>query len=167
MFILHVLVLCRGYFRPLSQELWFATLSNRQSWETELLCPPPSPTPPPPQPGPPPPEASQKHPAGVGEGLWLEERVLQSQWGEDRGGSLQRAIWGQKNPLSVREIFVRNSGAGNGCANFMGACEKCVRSAGKNHFHKIPRFRGGGVFRVFGGGGGEVPILFLWARGFF
>ena len=33
----------------------------------------------------------------------------------------------------------------------------------KNHFvHKIPRFRGG-----FLGGGGEVPILFLWARGFF
>ena len=32
--------------------------------------------------------------------------------------------------------------------------------------HKIPRFRGGylGVFR---GGGVKVPILFLWARGFF
>ena len=28
--------------------------------------------------------------------------------------------------------------------------------------HKIPRFGGGGF-----GGGGEVPILFLWARGFF
>ena len=25
----------------------------------------------------------------------------------------------QKNPLSVRKIRVRNSGAGNGCANFM------------------------------------------------
>ena len=54
------------------------------------------------------------------------------------------------------------------------------------HVHKIPRFRGG-VFWVWGGGecpfyfygrgdfsdmrfcggGGEVPILFLWARGFF
>ena len=31
-------------------------------------------------------------------------------------------------------------------------------------FPEIPRFRGG----HFGfGGGGEVPILFLWARGFF
>ena len=25
----------------------------------------------------------------------------------------------QKNPFSVRKIRVRNSGAGNGCANFM------------------------------------------------
>ena len=27
----------------------------------------------------------------------------------------------QKNPFSVRKIFVRDSGAGNGCANFVGA----------------------------------------------
>ena len=32
----------------------------------------------------------------------------------------------------------------------------------KSHVRKIPLF-GGGCF----GGGGEVPILFLWARGFF
>ena len=36
----------------------------------------------------------------------------------------------------------------------------------QNHVHKIPRFRGGGYFG-FWGEGGEVPILFLWARGFF
>ena len=36
----------------------------------------------------------------------------------------------------------------------------------KTHVHKIPRFRGGGYFG-FWGGGGEVPILFLRARGFF
>ena len=47
---------------------------------------------------------------------------------------------------------------------FYGRLEKCVLSAGKTHVHKIPRFRGG-VFWVLGGGG--VPILFLWARGFF
>ena len=47
----------------------------------------------------------------------------------------------------------------------MGASKKCVLSAGKTHVHKIPPFRGGGVFWVLGGGG--VPILFLWARGFF
>ena len=35
----------------------------------------------------------------------------------------------------------------------------------KSHAHKIPRFRGEGILG-FGGGGGEVPILFLWARGF-
>ena len=56
----------------------------------------------------------------------------------------------QKNPR-VRKIRVRNSGAGNGCANFMDTWKKCVLSAG----------------RGFGGGGGGVPILFLWARGFY
>ena len=35
----------------------------------------------------------------------------------------------------------------------------------KTHVHKIPRFRGGGILGF--GGGGEVPILFSWARGFF
>ena len=35
----------------------------------------------------------------------------------------------------------------------------------ETHVHKIPRFRGGGILGFFGGGG--VPILFLWARGFF
>ena len=69
----------------------------------------------------------------------------------------------QKNPR-VRKNFVRNSGAGNGCANFVDTWKKCPLSAGKTHVHKIPPF-GGGVFWVFGGGG--VPILFLWARGFF
>ena len=57
----------------------------------------------------------------------------------------------QKNPR-VRKSFVRNSGAGNGCVNFMDAW-KSVLYAGKNHVHKIPRFRGGGVFWVLGAGG--------------
>ena len=37
------------------------------------------------------------------------------------------------------------------------------------HARKIPRFRGGGKLGCFlgGRGGVEVPILFLWARGFF
>ena len=35
----------------------------------------------------------------------------------------------------------------------------------KTHVHKIPRFRGGGGGWVLLEGG--VPILFLWARGFF
>ena len=58
----------------------------------------------------------------------------------------------QKNPR-VRKNFVRDSGAGNGCANFMDAWKKCALSAGETHVHKIPRFRGGGVFWVLGGGG--------------
>ena len=51
----------------------------------------------------------------------------------------------QKKPR-VHNFSARNSGAGNGCANFMGAWHFCVLSAGKNpHAHKIPPFRGGVV----------------------
>ena len=60
----------------------------------------------------------------------------------------------QKNPR-VRKIRVRNSGAGNGCANFMGARKKCVLSAGKTMSVKFPFFGGG-----FGGGGGECRFYF-------
>ena len=58
---------------------------------------------------------------------------------------------GQKSLVSVN-FFARNSGAGNGCANFMSAWKNCVLSAGNLHAHKIPRFRGGD-FGFFGGGG--------------
>ena len=68
----------------------------------------------------------------------------------------------QKNPFSVRKIRVRNSGAGNGCANFMDTWKKCILSAGKTMSVKFLLLGGGGL-----GGGGGVPILFLWARGFF
>ena len=57
-----------------------------------------------------------------------------------------------ENPR-VRKIFVRNSGVGNGCTNFMDAWKTCALSAGKTHVHKIPRFRGGGGYFGFGGGG--------------
>ena len=66
--------------------------------------------------------------------------------------------------MSVK-CFVRNSGAGNGCANFMGAWKKCVLSAGNPMSIEFLVLGGGGVFWVLEGGG-EVPILFLWARGF-
>ena len=66
----------------------------------------------------------------------------------------------QKNPR-VRKILVRNSGAGNGCANLMDTWKNCVLSAGKPMSIKFLLL---GVFWVWGGG---VPILFLWARGFF
>ena len=52
----------------------------------------------------------------------------------------------QKNPR-VRKIRVRNSGAGNGCANFMDTWKTCVLSAGKTMSVKFPFFWGG-----FGGG---------------
>ena len=35
---------------------------------------------------------------------------------------------------------------------FYGRLGKCILSAGKAHVHKIPRFWGGGVFWVWGGG---------------
>ena len=59
----------------------------------------------------------------------------------------------QKNPR-VRKIFVRNSGAGNGCANLnLWVPGKMRPFCRKNNVHQIPRFRGG-VFWVLGGGGG-------------
>ena len=68
----------------------------------------------------------------------------------------------QKNPR-VRKIFVRNSGAGNGCANFMGAWQKCALSAGKARVHKIPSFRGGARC-ILGLGGGSADFIFMGAR---
>ena len=79
-------------------------------------------------------------------------------------GPLRAPLWAT-NPR-VRKISVRNSGAGKLLRQFYGRLEKKRPFCRKSHVHKIPRFRGGGYFWVLGGGG-EVPILFLWARGFF
>ena len=69
--------------------------------------------------------------------------------------------------FSVKSLAC-SSGAGNVRTNFMGTWDFLVLSAGKPHANKIPPCRGGvlGSFRR-GGGVVEVPILFLWARGFF
>ena len=66
----------------------------------------------------------------------------------------------RKNLVSVK-FFARNSRAGNGCANFMGAKKNCVLSAGKPPCPKIPRFRGGvlGSWR-----GGKCRFYFMGAR---
>ena len=64
----------------------------------------------------------------------------------------------QKNPR-VRKIRVRNSGAGNGSANFMDTWKKSVLSAGKPVSVKFLLFRGG-----FGGGGGSADFIFMGAR---
>ena len=66
----------------------------------------------------------------------------------------------QKNPR-VRKIFVRNSGAGNGCANFMGTWKKCVRSAGKTMSKKFLVLGGGGFWFW---GGGSADFIFMGAR---
>ena len=64
----------------------------------------------------------------------------------------------QKNPC-VRKIRVRNSGAGNGCANFMDTWKKCVLSAGKPMSIK---------FCVLGGvlGGGKCRFYFYGREDF-
>ena len=71
--------------------------------------------------------------------------------------------------LASVKIFVRNSRAGNGCANFMGAWKKCALSAGRTHVHKIPLFRGGGFWvlgrvecRFYFYGRGDFSESFLW-----
>ena len=50
---------------------------------------------------------------------------------------------------------------------FYGRLEKMPPFCRKSHVHKIPRLGAGGGGGILGLGGGEVPILFLWARGFF
>ena len=71
-----------------------------------------------------------------------------------------KVVFNQKNPFSVHKMFVRNSGAGNGCVNFMDAWKKCVLSAGKTHVRKIARFRGGD----FGFGGGGKCRFYFYGR---
>ena len=46
---------------------------------------------------------------------------------------------------------------------FYGRLEKCVLSAGKTHAHKIPHFRGGGIWG-FLGGEGSADFIFMGAR---
>ena len=59
-------------------------------------------------------------------------------------------------------LFARTSGAGNGCANLMGAWKNAFFLLENPMSMKIPRFRGGGVFWVFGGG--SADFIFMGAR---
>ena len=68
----------------------------------------------------------------------------------------------QKNPR-VRKIRVCNSGAGNGCANFMGAWKKGVLSAGKPMYIKFLVLGGGGYLGL---GGGECRFYSYGCGGF-
>ena len=60
----------------------------------------------------------------------------------------------QKNPRG-HKIFVRNSGAGNGCANFMGTWKNCFLSARKPMSIKFLVLGGGGILGFGGGGEGH------------
>ena len=76
------------------------------------------------------------------------------------GGAVNSLLNIKKNPR-VRKIFVRNSGAGNGCANFMDAWKNASALQEKPFFPIKFLILGGGGYLGFWGGG--VPILFLWA----
>ena len=60
-----------------------------------------------------------------------------------------------------------NSGAGNGCANFMCACHFWLFLLEKPHAHKIPRYRGGGGCWGFLEGGGWKCQFYFYERGDF
>ena len=66
----------------------------------------------------------------------------------------------QKNSR-VREIFVRNSGAGNGCVNFMDAWKNAFFLQEKPMSVKFIVL-GGGYFGF--GGGGSADFIFMGAR---
>ena len=65
----------------------------------------------------------------------------------------------QKNPR-VREILVRDSGARNGCTNFMDTWKNAFFLQEQPMPIKFLLLGGEGGF-----GGGAVPILFFWAHG--
>ena len=67
-----------------------------------------------------------------------------------------------RNYIRVRKIRVRNSGAGNGCANFMGAWKTMRSFCRKTYVNKMPCFRGWGVFWVCRGGG-SADFIFMGA----
>ena len=73
----------------------------------------------------------------------------------------------QKNPR-VRKILVRNSGAGNGCANFVGAWKNALFLQEKPMSIKFLLLRGKGYFGFWGEcqfyfyGRGDFSDLWRW-----
>ena len=70
----------------------------------------------------------------------------------------------QKNPrVRSKTCFARNSGARNGCANFMGAWKKLHPFSRQTALPiKFFVLGGGGLFWVFGGGGADC--IFMGAK---
>ena len=64
----------------------------------------------------------------------------------------------QKNPR-VRKIRVRNSGAGNGCANFMDTWKNASVLQEKPMSIKFLVLGGGGGILGFGGGGADFIFM--------
>ena len=74
---------------------------------------------------------------------------------------LLKVLKNQKNPR-VHKICVRNSGAGNGCANFMDTWKNAFFLQEKPMSIKFLVLGGGGYFGFFGGGGAD--FIFMRAR---
>ena len=68
----------------------------------------------------------------------------------------------QKKILVSVIFLVRNSGAGNGCTNFMGAWKNALFLQEKPMSIKFLVL--GGVFWVWGGGVGSADFIFMGAR---
>ena len=61
-------------------------------------------------------------------------------------------------------MFVRNSGAGNGCVNFMDAWKNAFFLQEKPMSIKFLVLGGGGILGFGGGGGGSADFIFMGAR---
>ena len=73
-------------------------------------------------------------------------------------------FWKNQKKPHVRNFAARRSGAGNGCAKFMGAWHFLVLSARKPPMPIALLVLGGGVWFFFEGGW-KCPISFFWAWG--
>ena len=69
------------------------------------------------------------------------------------------SLFFSQNKPHVRNLSARNSGAENGCANFMGAWHFWFFLLENTHAHIIPRFAGGGG--GWKGGGGSADVIFM------
>ena len=93
---------------------------------------------------------------------WNEEGPNRS---KEVGFRRPKSVKNQEKPR-VCKIRVRNSGAGNGCANFMDAWKNALFLQEKPMSIKF-RVLGGGVFWVFGGGGGGSGDFIFMGAGIF
>ena len=84
-------------------------------------------------------------------------------WGASGGAIffVVRMSENQKNSR-VRKIFVRNSGAGNGCVNFMDAWKNALFLQEKPMSIKFLVLGGGGILGFGGGGGADYIFMGAW-----
>ena len=86
--------------------------------------------------------------------------VTRSCQGKTANVTMETLLNSQKNPFSVRKIVVRNSGARNGCVNFMDAWKNAFFLQEKPMSLKF-LVLGGGYLGFLGGG---ADFIFMGAR---